>query len=557
MCSGAVLCSAVDRLSLLHASNESRVTGRSRPSSRHLLVPFLPDIVDMASLQLAVLTVFFLLTDVLLTTGVIFGWAGLERQLIAEGQFHSLCPAGTTGTCAAQLNALSVIAIVAFNVANIATVVHGLTLDRYGVRSNSVVGGLLFTLGMLLLSVSDSQSFNAFIPAYTFIGWGGIAVFLASFQFANLYAKPNLWRAIINALFTAAGISFTIVDWLYSAGYKRDAVLGVYTSVAAVLTVGMLALYPTHSYEEGDEVSLPIVEWYTNTPAPPRRRRHSHAHDNGVPAAGTESKDKDEQSTEWSVAAASVYASSDIAHEVPLDGADSDEVGHAYDRGDFFHKGSAAVANGGTDAASLGKEPGLLAAEHAKNTASVWDEVKDPQTLLLALFFSVGLLFSNWFNATIGTQLTAMGDSAGHWAIAFIFISSFLPIPIAVLIAHWFRTIGYSGSVGICTIALAMSYLPLYLDVLWVQLLAFLFYTLSRALVITVMFSYAATQYRSDHYGRVVAIITVIATPLGFLQLLMQDRSSGEYGYKGVNTICALCILPAMLYAYYLKRKGL
>lgn len=468
----------------------------------------------MASIQLSILTVFFLVTNFLITTGVIYGWAGLQRQLIREGQFSSGCSPSLL-TCPSQDSSLSTIAIVAFNMANLGTVVHGFTLDRYGVRANAVFGGLLFTIGMLLLSVSDSQRFNAFIPAYTAIGWGGIAVFLASFQFANLFARPNLWRAIINALFTAAGLSFTLIDWMHQAGIKRDVVLGIYASVAAVLTMGMLLLYPVHAYEEGDQCSLPIVEWYTGyTPA---KKQHAEP-----VLKGEKEEQHDDGPNEWSHAAAHAESTGLSLHdEVPLD--DDSSLSTPHDPLTPSLPSSSSSSS-------------LSDADDKKRRATLWDEVKDPQTLALSLFFSFGLLFSNWLNATVATQLSLMGDSSGDWAIAFIFLSSFLPIPIAALIAHWLRTIGYAGSVAICAATLSLSYLPLYVPLLPLQLLSFTLYTLSRALVISIMFTYAATQYRGDHYGRIVAIVTIIATPLGFLQLLMQDKV-GQLGYDGINTI--------------------
>ena len=238
-----------------------------------------------------------------------------------------------------------------------------------------------------------------------------------------------------------------------------------------------------------------------------------------------------------------------LTDDVPLD-TDSEGIGHAYERGAFLHKGATAITSDAKDPLPPS------AADERKDGATLWEEVKDPQTLLLALYFSFGLLFSNWYNATIGTQLTNMGDAQGHWAIAFIFISSFLPIPIAALISWFFRVLKYSGSVMVCVLVMAMSYLPLYEDVLGWQFLGFVFYTLARAIVITVMFSYVATQYRADHYGRVVAIVTIIATPIGFLQLLMQFEVQ-RWGYRAINTVCAVGILPVLLYAYYLRRKGI
>ena len=156
----------------------------------------------------------------------------------------------------------------------------------------------------------------------------------------------------------------------------------------------------------------------------------------------------------------------------------------------------------------------------------------------------------------MGRSCCAWADGLGHWAIAFIFISSFLPIPFSALISWLFRTVRYSGSVIICALVMAMSYLPLYEDVLGWQFIGFVFYTLARALVITVMFSYVATQYRADHYGRVVAFVTIVATPIGFLQLVMQFEVQ-SWGYRAINTVCAVGILPTLLYAYYLRRKGI
>ena len=166
--------------------------------------------------QLVITAVFFLITNYFVSCGLIYGWAGLQRQLRAEGQFSGNCDSSASHPdCVLQDSQLNTIAQVAFNMANVATVVHGFGIDRYGPRGNAIVGGMTFSIGMILLAVSDSSSLNIFIPAYTMIGWGGIAVFLASFQFANLFSKPNLWRSILNALFTAAGLIFTIIYWMY------------------------------------------------------------------------------------------------------------------------------------------------------------------------------------------------------------------------------------------------------------------------------------------------------------------------------------------------------
>ena len=515
-----------------------------------------------SSWQLRVLTAFFLCNNFFLTCGVIYGWSGLLRLLKSEGQFSNpTCSSDPNKPCASQDRQLNLVATVAFNMANAATVVHGITIDAYGVRANAVVGGFLFTIGMLLLSVSDSSNFNAFLPAFTLMGWGGIACFLSSFQFANLFDKPNLMRATINALFTAAGLIFTVVNWLYEAHVPRATILGLYACGSAVLTLGMIALYPTHAYDSGDECSLPIVEWYTGyTPVRKQKLAESAAE-----------ADKSEQN--------GVTGKLDDDEKRPLHHADgrhefSEATAHAEAAGlqvhdlhdtalDYSYKEPASTKTAATTAPKATSDDSSLThaqlAEREKQrrveTATLWSEIKDWQTISLALFFSFGLLFSNWFVATVSLQLGLIGDN-GNYAIAFVFLSSFLPIPIAPLMNYWIRTIRYSGLTFVCGLTLCTSYLPLYSSDLWLQPLAFVLYTLSRAIVITCLFTYVALHYRSDHYGRLIAVVTTVAIPVGFLQLLMQDMTE-RYSYRDINTVCILGFLPCFLYSWWLKRKGL
>ena len=50
------------------------------------------------------------------------------------------------------------------------------------------------------------------------------------------------------------------------------------------MTLGMIALYPTHAYDTGDECSLPIVEWYTGYT--PLRKQKSSGHSSRMTRQG-------------------------------------------------------------------------------------------------------------------------------------------------------------------------------------------------------------------------------------------------------------------------------
>ena len=53
-----------------------------------------------------------------------------------------------------------------------------------------------------------------------------------------------------------------------------------------------------------------------------------------------------------------------------------------------------------------------------------------------------------------------------------------------------------------------------------------------------------------------IAVVTVVAMPIGFLQLLMQQMTE-QYTYRDINTVCILGFLPCFLYAWWLRRKGI
>jgi LAT3 family solute carrier family 43 protein 3 len=183
--------------------------------------------------KLYVLTFFVFLNAFITPSGVIYGWIGLEDQLKKEGQFSSGCaPKNTTSLdvaghllrddvkCTSQDNSLANIYAVAANVASVGTVVYGVTLDYFGVRSNAVSGCLLNMLGWILLAYSDSSSFNAFIPAYSLIAFGGIGTYLAGFQFSNLYSRPTVILSAQSACFGAAGLLFVLFGFLYDRLFR-------------------------------------------------------------------------------------------------------------------------------------------------------------------------------------------------------------------------------------------------------------------------------------------------------------------------------------------------
>lgn len=186
-------------------------------------------------------------------------------------------------------------------------------------------------------------------------------------------------------------------------------------------------------------------------------------------------------------------------------------------------------------------------------------ELMSVDTILISLFFSLGLLYSNFYLSNISQQLNVM--SKGNHSLAetyngiFTFVQSLLPIPLASFIDYVQRRKGYSGNVSIAVVALCTSFIPLYVDSIHLQLIGFVLYSIGRALIIAVTFSFAATQYRSSHYGLVIALITTVCSVFGFALLVMQHIVKDGQNYNAVNAWCALSFIPFMGFSHYLNKK--
>lgn len=97
------------------------------------------------------------------------------------------------------------------------------------------------------------------------------------------------------------------------------------------------------------------------------------------------------------------------------------------------------------------------------------------------------------------------------------------------------------------SLALSVSLGLLFVSNLNLQVFAFFIFATGRSLLITVMFSFVAVEYRGDHYGRVIAFVTSICAAIGFLQLAMQKIYSGpannNFDYISAGMMIALAPL--------------
>jgi len=472
------------------------------------------------------------------------------------------------------------------NIATLSTIVYGFTLDRFGVRANAFSGALIMAAGFVLLALSDSGKMDAFIPGFAMVAFGGLGTYLPAFQFSALFSRPTLILSVQSALFGVAGLTFTFLKYLdESHGITRKTSFLFYAGLVLFCGVNMLLLYPANAYRKGDTIHLPVLGWLGIQKAP------QEGLDAAVNGFGTEKIDAD-------YSPLTDEDSSAVTKKLEVFAGDS---GYGADQ-----RGSPTsdveATNGNTLAPSAG-EIAMLRAErkvrdltHAekeavKNARTLKEELLDPGTILVALHFSIGLLCCNMYNANISSVLKNMGDSDGKITNAFVFITSIYPCVFALAIDTLQRKYRYAGTSFLATLFLMSAHAtraharddggatglpppalrhrlltafacvpspvpssPLsvgfsfgFIHNIYAQIPAFFIFGTGRALLITVMFSFVAVEYRGDHYGRVIAFVTTICAAIGLLQLALQKVLNGpadnNFDYFTIGFIVALAPL--------------
>jgi len=557
-----------------------------------------------------ILTTAMLFNGLVTPGGMIYGWPGLSAQLKATNEYTSKCPSDWdpkgTATCSSQETALDNIFAVGANVATLSTIVYGFTLDRYGVRVNAFSGAALMCAGFILMAFSESNGFDAFIPGFALIAFGGLGTYLPAFQFAQLFERPTHILSIQSALFGAAGLTFTFLKMLYeNHGISRKQSYLGYAGLVAFCAVNMLLLYPADSYQKGDTIHLPVLGWLGIQPPPPKRRRadsiqdvaetieNSIAHKQGdysPPRAEDSmlSSDRARSASESLSSSGSLlsvngqpgpergtprYGSDEITNSSPSpSGAlDSESIrmsllanGDSASDAVIPVKGGHTNGTGGytkeeliqLEAESLVRDLTPLEFDAVKNSKTLKEEILNMGTLLVALHFSVGLLCSNMYNANISTLLKHMGDHNGNMANAFVFITSLYPCLFNLGVDTMLQKLRYAGVSFISTSLMIVSFGFLFIKNEFAQIPAFFFFATGRALLITIMFSFVAVRYRSDHYGRVIAFVTTLCAIIGLLQLLLQWILSGpandNFDYFSGGFIAAL--VPLYYFSVWCKR---
>ena len=181
--------------------------------------------------------------SVFLYSGALFGWAPLQQILLSEhdgrGQFDTLCQfkANTTNTepCQSQLERLNLIYTLGTFTLSLVSLPGGWFLDTYGVRATVSLSGAFTVGGFVLFGISDSDSFDAFIPGAVLIATGGFLIMVSAFPVSFLFPKwQTIILAAVSCLFDASSLTFALFAPLMQYVSRKRLFL-YYAGVAVVV----------------------------------------------------------------------------------------------------------------------------------------------------------------------------------------------------------------------------------------------------------------------------------------------------------------------------------
>eukprot|EP00536_Pseudo-nitzschia_multiseries_P006242 jgi/Psemu1/296180/fgenesh1_pm.130_\ len=175
------------------------------------------------------------ITQTLLTSGVIFGWASLLPVIRASGveytpeQFSLIFTAGAVGNYTS-------------------TLIFGMILDNFGPKITSIIASVLFGFGLNLCSVV--QNYYSFALGFSIIGFAGPGIQMPTLHLANLFPSKTggagaLYMSAQAAAFDGGTAVFAIVRLMYQlTGLSASSFFLMYNLVPAWCLLTAVVAWP-------------------------------------------------------------------------------------------------------------------------------------------------------------------------------------------------------------------------------------------------------------------------------------------------------------------------
>jgi len=437
-----------------------------------------------------------------LVAGVVYGWQSFRAVFIAEGVLSEGCDADSAdGECPSQAKELGLIFACGAWSVQACRMVTGLVRDRYGTRVCVVGVMLTVAVGIVLLAVSPPQSLAVFCVGYFLLGIGA-GVQLCMQSISMLFGEyQGAASATLSGAFTlSAVIPLACAEAIKSVASDDD---GGTASSYADARGGVLSAWCVTVV-----VFAASAMWLM-----PRGGEFRESVRYLVGERGGDEKNKREEKK----------------NDDEDDEEDGDDESH-----ERAPANAAKAANGHRRAPHEGK--------------SAREQLVSLDFILLAAWFTVMLLPTNYFIISVGDQLEGMGDDDGEITRGFqlVWVISTVLSPIAGYSAD---VVGRGSTMTFAMGCYAASFAMLGFGgdgggglSLKAQWLNFVCFNVGRLWVFSMYFVSVGRLFGFRHYGTLAGaglLLSAMSTPLA----VPMHQSGVDGGFGESNLASAMICL--------------
>ena len=194
--------------------------------------------------------------EVLIFSGVLFGFSSLQFVLEQEGYFEYLCNSNATNyknissnnstiTCAKQAASFNLAFSFGVFFSDFISFPLGVILDSYGTWIFRTIITGVYTLSYLLLAVSTPNLSNLVYPFLILLAISGRGIIMSNFQVANLSKTiRGFIITLLNGLYDSSVMVFLLVKKAYDFGFNLNSILRTLTCCTLLLWLRSYVLLP-------------------------------------------------------------------------------------------------------------------------------------------------------------------------------------------------------------------------------------------------------------------------------------------------------------------------
>eukprot|EP00736_Rhodelphis_marinus_P003631 Rmarinus@m.1962 len=521
----------------------------------------LPSRETLPSRKKSLFLVFYAGLQIVCLSGVIFGWPALEHILREDGEFLELCDDDEEEdddgyACDDQKLRLQLIFTVAASVCLAGALLNGYILDKFGPRKCQLFGLILSVIGILLLAVSDSKEFDAFLPGLSLLGLGGPTVQTSAFHLCNLFpSQKALVICLLTGSYQFSFMVFLVFQLMWEADIPREDILLGYAVLCSIFFIISAGLWDDVPYVE-DRRASEIVEGQASVCVVhvdgSIDMRYLPPDFSGTDCASSTSTPRNSLPTTRSPVK---IASSDSGS--PQDFASTIPCLHAQHNRDSLPRSKPCSTS------VCGAHAPTCGCNHAVNQplgdpdrqALLTKQLMSLDFWLILAFFGIGSLWITFYLGTVDSQVRekeggGRADSTyDDYMIAFNVINPctalFVPF-----IGRFIDKVGFLlAAVATCVVG-ALFAGGAILDQLSPQIGTFLLFGLYNTALFPVMFSYVTERFGFTNFGMLSGVLFLISGLFNLLAYplnwIVTDHMDSDY------TVMNLCVVASMLASVFL-----